>query len=311
MPDGQPWPRITIVTPSFNQGAFVEATLRSVLLQGYPDLEYLVLDGGSTDGSVEIIKKYAPWLSYWVSEPDGGQSAAIDRGLRRGSGLFATWINSDDMLCRDALVTHASRVGFNPKVVYAGFCPHIDAKDRLLKTHRGRVHSIEDLLRVRTVWRAPGQRGHLVQPEVLFPRQLALNVGGVNPDNHRTMDYELWGRLLLAGVRFEYTDIPFGIFRQHEQQKTHDGWRTTQSLIATATRLLALAEDLPHHTRQEILGDLRAYERECWRRTGRLARLRLPRRVVMRLRTLRATLHRAAQVVIRRTSTTRTFEAAP
>jgi hypothetical protein len=126
-PDGQPWPRITIVTPSFNQGAFVEATLRSVLLQGYPDLEYLVLDGGSTDGSVEIIKKYAPWLSYWVSEPDGGQSA---RGLRRGSGLFATWINSDDMLCRDALVTHASRVGFNPKVVYAGLCPHIDAKDR-------------------------------------------------------------------------------------------------------------------------------------------------------------------------------------
>ena len=297
MPDGQPWPRITIVTPSFNQGAFVEATLRSVLLQGYPDLEYFVLDGGSTDGSVEVIKKYAPWLSYWVSEPDGGQSAAIDRGLRRGSGLFATWINSDDMLCRDALVTHASRVGFNPKVVYAGHCLHIDAKDRLLKTHRGRVHSIEDLLRVRTVWRAPGQRGHLVQPEVLFPRQLALKVGGINPDNHRTMDYELWGRLLLAGVRFEYTDIPFGIFRQHEQQKTHDGWRTTQSLIATATRLLALAEDLPHHTRQEILGDLRAYERECWRRTGRLARLRLPRRVVMRLRTLSATLHRAARVV--------------
>jgi glycosyltransferase involved in cell wall biosynthesis len=294
MPDGQPWPRITIVTPSFNQGDFVEATLRSVLLQGYPDLEYLVLDGGSTDGSVEIIKKYAPWLSYWVSEPDGGQSAAIDRGLRRSSGVFATWINSDDMLCRDALVTHASRVGFNPKVVYAGYCLHIDAKERLLQTHRGRIHSIEDLLRVRTVWYARGQRGHLVQPEVLFPRQLALNVGGINPDNHRTMDYELWGRLLLAGVRFEYTDIPVGIFRHHEQQKTHDGWRTTQSLIATATRLLALAEDLPHHTRREILVDLRAYERECWRRTGRLARLRLPRRVVMRLRTLSATLHRAA-----------------
>jgi glycosyltransferase involved in cell wall biosynthesis len=298
MPDGQPWPRLTVVTPSFNQADFVEATLRSVLLQGYPDLEYFVLDGGSTDGSVAVIEKYAPWLSYWVSEPDGGQSAAIDRGLRRGSGLFATWINSDDMLCRDAVVTHASRVGFNPTVAYAGYCLQIDAKERLLKTHRGRIHSIEDLLRVRTVWRARGQRRHLVQPEVLFPRELALNVGGVNPDNHRTMDYELWGRLLLAGARFEYTDIPFAIFRHHDQQKTHDGWRTTQSLIATAIGLVALAEDLPHHTRQEILADLRAYERECWRHTGRLAHLPLPRHVVMRLRTLRTALHRVARVVM-------------
>jgi hypothetical protein len=200
------------------------------------------------------------------------------------------------MLCREALATHALRIGFDPKVVYAGQCLHIDANERLLKTNQGRVHSIEDLLRVRTVWRGGGQRGHLVQPEVLFPRQPALEVGGVNPDNHRTMDYELWGRLLLAGVRFEYTDIPFGIFRHHEQQKTHDRWRTTQSLIATATRLLALANNLPSGMRQEILADLRAYELECWRRTGPLARLRLPRRVVMRLRTLIALLQQARQV---------------
>ena len=297
MPDGQPWPRITVVTPSFNQAAFLEGTLRSILLQGYPDLEYFVHDGGSTDGSVAIIKKYAPWLSGWVSEPDGGQSAAIDRGLRRGSGLFATWINSDDMLCRDALVTHASRVGFQPGIVYAGHCLHVDASDQVLSIHRGRVHSFEDLLRVRTVWRATGQRGHLVQPEVLFPRQLALEVGGLNHDNHRTMDYELWGRLLLAGARFEYTDIRFAAFRLHEQQKTHDGWRTTQSLISTATRLLALAKDLPEAIRREMLADLRAYERECWRRTGLLARLGLPRRVVMDLRRVRASLHRPSRLV--------------
>lgn len=287
IPDSQSWPRITVVTPSFNQGQFLEATIRSILLQGYPDLEYFVLDGGSTDGSVAIIKRYAPWLSHWVSEPDGGQSAAIDRGLRRGSGLFATWINSDDMLCRDALVSHASRIGFNPKVVYAGFCLHIDANDRLLKMHRGRIHTFEDLLRIRMMWRAPGQRGHLVQPEVLFPLQLALDVGGLNPDNHRTMDYELWGRLLLAGARFEYTDIPFGTFRLHEEQKTKEGWPTTQSLISAATRLLALAKDLPEETRREMLADLRAYENECWCRTGRLARLGLPRRLVTRVRGLR------------------------
>jgi cellulose synthase/poly-beta-1,6-N-acetylglucosamine synthase-like glycosyltransferase len=81
MADGKDWERITIVTPSFNQGAFIEETIRSVLLQGYPNLEYIVMDGGSTDNSVQIIKKYSPWLNYWVSEPDGGQSDAINRGL--------------------------------------------------------------------------------------------------------------------------------------------------------------------------------------------------------------------------------------
>jgi GT2 family glycosyltransferase len=297
MPDGRPWPRITVVTPSFNQAAYVEATLRSALLQGYPDLEYLVLDGGSTDGSVEVVKKYEPWLSYWFSGPDGGQSAAINRGLRLGTGLFATWINSDDMLCRDALVTHAAQIGFEPRVVYAGDCVRIDGADRVLGTHRGRVHSLEDLLRVRTVWRGRQQHGHLVQPEVLFPRQLSLDVGGLNPRNHRTMDYELWGRLLLAGARFEYTGIPFGTFRIHEQQKTFDGWRQSQSLIATATGLLGAATSLSDSTRREILDELRLLERECWRNTGRLATFGLPRGLVTRLRRLRTTLRRGTRRV--------------
>jgi hypothetical protein len=296
MPDGRPWPRLTVVTPSFNQGAYVEATIRSILLQGYPDLEYFVLDGGSKDGSVDIIRKYAPWLAGWFSGPDGGQSAAIDRGLRQGTGEFATWINSDDMLCCDALVTHAARVGFRPQVIYAGDCLYVGTNGQLLRTHRGRVHSIEELLRVRTVWRAR-ERGHLVQPEVLFPRLLALEVGSLDIQNHRTMDYDLWGRLLLAGARFEYTGIPFGIFRLHEQQKTHDGWRTTQSLIATAARLLERAHDLPESTRRAILAELSAHERECWARTGRLARLGLPRRLVVRLRGLRSVLHRELSAV--------------
>ena len=100
--EGHPWPRISVITPSFNQGEFIEETIRSVLLQGYPDLEYLILDGGSTDNSIEIIKKYSTWLTYWVSEPDSGQSDAINRGLKRASGDFSTWINSDDMLCKNA-----------------------------------------------------------------------------------------------------------------------------------------------------------------------------------------------------------------
>src|SRR5436309_815911 len=83
MPDGSPWQPISIVTSSFNQGGFIEETIRSILLQGYPNLEYIIIDGGSTDQSVDVIKKYQPWLAYWVSERDRGQADAINKGLER------------------------------------------------------------------------------------------------------------------------------------------------------------------------------------------------------------------------------------
>ena len=86
MSDGSPWPRISIVTPSYNQGQFIEETIRSVLLQGYPNVEYIIIDGGSTDNSLEIIKKYEPWLAYWVSEPDRGQSHALNKGIQKATG---------------------------------------------------------------------------------------------------------------------------------------------------------------------------------------------------------------------------------
>src|SRR5437588_6081454 len=106
-PDGSCWPRISIVTPSYNQGQFIEETIRSVLLQGYPDLEYIIIDGGSQDESVEIIKKYEPWLTYWVSEQDRGQSHAINKGFDRSTGLILGWLNSDDVLLPNALATVA------------------------------------------------------------------------------------------------------------------------------------------------------------------------------------------------------------
>src|ERR1700738_5143459 len=90
-PDGSRWPRISIVTPSYNQGQFIEETIRSVLLQGYPDLEYLILDAGSTDGTLDVIRKYERHLTYWVSEPDKGQSDAINKGFARCTGELMNW----------------------------------------------------------------------------------------------------------------------------------------------------------------------------------------------------------------------------
>jgi glycosyltransferase involved in cell wall biosynthesis len=306
MSNGDAWPRISIVTPSFNQARFLEATIRSILLQGYPNLEYFVLDGGSTDGSIDIIRKYEPWLAAWVSEPDGGQSAAINRGLQLASGVFATWINSDDMLHQHALATHASRIGFSPAVVYIGDCLYMDDRDRPLNRHRGRVHDFRDLVSVRTVWRDRQQRGHIVQPELLFPRQLAIDVGGLDTANHRTMDYELWGKFLLAGAVFQYTQIPFAMFRQHSDQKTAADWATTQSLIKTAVKLVDQAHELSEPERRTIVAELYAYERHYWLETGPLARLGLPPGVVLPLRDMRDGLRRRAVQFVRRA-----FEPAP
>src|SRR5438309_6203079 len=107
MGDGSPWPRITIVTPSYNQGRFLEETIRSVLLQGYPNLEYMVIDAASTDESVEIIRKYERWLAYWVSEKDRGQTHAINKGLAKATGEIFSYLNSDDLLAPGALAAVA------------------------------------------------------------------------------------------------------------------------------------------------------------------------------------------------------------
>ena len=288
MPDGSPWPRISIVTPSFNQGQFIEETIRSVLLQGYPELEYLIVDGGSTDGTVEIVKQYSPWLSYWVSERDAGQSDAINRGLNKASGVFATWINSDDLLCKNAIVHHASKRRFALDTVYIGDCIYIDATGKVLSSHRSKIHSLEDLVRIRTVWRGGG---HIVQPEVLFPRALAVAIGGLNTANHFTMDFELWGNLFLAGAKVDYSGVEFALFRRHGNQKSSDGLQMTRSLIDSARKLVCLAM-ISSEEKNAVLADLDAYQQsysnEAWKTSGRLARVGLPRQIVLSLRGLNA-----------------------
>ena len=116
MPDGSPWTKISVVTPSYNQGQFIEETIRSVLLQGYPNLEFIIIDGGSTDNTLEIIRKYEPWLAYWVSEPDRGQSHAINKGIDKATGEIVFWLNSDDLVLPGAFVRVAELFSIHPDI---------------------------------------------------------------------------------------------------------------------------------------------------------------------------------------------------
>jgi len=139
------------------------------------------------------------------------------------SGLVATWINSHDMVCKNALVSQASRCGFACNTVYVGICtypsvPILMKMGRIVFTSR-KYKVLEELVSVASVWRSGG---HIVQPQVLYPRDLAIAVGGLDINNHRTMDYELWGKFFPAGAEFRYTDIPFEMFRQHQTQKSYD-----------------------------------------------------------------------------------------
>jgi glycosyltransferase involved in cell wall biosynthesis len=289
-----PWsPRITIVTPSLNQGRFIEETIRSVLLQGYSDVEYFIIDGGSVDSTVEIIEKYSKWITFWVSTPDRGQSAALNRGFGMASGLYGTWINSDDMLCKNALADQALNVGFEGGLVYAGDCFDIDERGRTLSRHRGRVRGLEDLVRIPSVWRSGG---YISQPEVLFPIELMRRVGGLNEDNHLTMDYELWGKFFLADCKIHYTGIPFGCFRQHEGQKTRQILKQTESMLEVARRLVALDDNLSPQTKHGILQDLDSYwdsyPNHAWKATGRLAKIGLPSYIVNPIRNLKSAIEK-------------------
>lgn len=129
---GRSWPRISIVTPSYNQANFIEETIRSVLLQGYPDLEYIIIDGGSSDGSVEIIKKYSKWLTFWVSEKDEGHPDGVNKGMRMAKGRILGYLNSDDLLTKRSLFLVA-KLMLNCKIDWlSGRCVVIDEKNTFM-----------------------------------------------------------------------------------------------------------------------------------------------------------------------------------
>lgn len=212
-------PKITVVTPSYNQGEFLEETLSSVLSQQYPRLELIVIDGGSTDGSVRILKKYSAQLSHWVSEADNGQSHAINKGLRRATGDILTWVCSDDLLKPNALRAAAAYFQENPNhgVVHGG-CAMLKKDGQETKTTYGAGKGrLED----------PFLYMAFPQPASFFRRTLLEKVGFLDESLHYAMDYDLFARFRLYTDFLSVKDI-FGSYRLHEASKTvsqHDKFR--------------------------------------------------------------------------------------
>jgi GT2 family glycosyltransferase len=209
--DGHSWPRVSIVTPSYNQGQFIEETIRSVLLQGYPDLEYIIIDGASTDETVRVIRRYDPWIAYWVSEPDRGQTCAINKGWTRATGDILAYINTDDCYLSGTLTIPAQEFCSKPTLgmVY-GTAIIIDEAGKELRTWDAQAFDMKLML----------TGGSIVpQPAAFFSRGAMNNVGYLNEEWEMIMDYEFCIRI---GMQFPAVYVPRALarFRNHSQSKT-------------------------------------------------------------------------------------------
>lgn len=205
------WPRVTIITPSYNQAGFLEETLRSVLLQGYPNLEYIVIDGGSTDGSRGILEKYSPWLDYWVSEPDRGQSDAINKGLARATGEWVNWLNSDDCLLPGALALLVNAADADSVRIVAGTTVNI-RDGHGFGRYTARIEPWPRTL----FFLGVNQPGSLIRTSDV------RSAGGVRTDLGLCMDLDLWQQVIRTHgpdcVRRVSDDV--ATYRYHEASKT-------------------------------------------------------------------------------------------
>lgn len=205
-------PLVSIVTPSFNQARYIESTIRSVLDQDYPSLEYIIVDGGSTDGALDIIRSHSDQLAWWVSEKDNGQTDALNKGFAQAQGEILAWINSDDTYEPGAVAAAVAYLTQHPEIgaVYAD-TNFIDERGRVI----GRFPAAQtDYPRLR--------RGyvHVPQQATFFRADLWHKVGPLDPDFYFAMDYDLWVRLAKLAPFAYLPGQTWANFRLHQSAKT-------------------------------------------------------------------------------------------
>jgi glycosyltransferase involved in cell wall biosynthesis len=244
--DANLWPRISIVTPSYNQGQFIEETIRSVLLQGYPDLEYIIIDGGSTDQSVEIIKKYAPWLTYWVSEKDKGQAHAINKGFAKATGKIGAYLNSDDFYLPGALPYTAksfSRLGWDLLIGRSDF--RYSPSWRYLRRSWW-LHRIGALPRPFLV----GHHAYGISQESTFWSLEKFGTLSFDENFYFCLDFD-WYCRIAKGATIALSTRKIGYFRLHRYSKTTN----LQNLAKSEAQIIVTREErngLNHNANLQI-----------------------------------------------------------
>ena len=235
MPSGKPWPKITIVTPTYQQGEFIEGTIRSLLLQGYPNLEYIIVDGGSTDCTQVVLRRYASEVDVCISEADEGQADAINKGFQHSTGEILGWLNSDDMhlpstLVEVALAFEAAKslsLTYPIDLVCGQALLYSENLGAIVNEHHSKFPAGISKLPINLndfdgVWQQ--NPGFFFQPEVFFTRNIWKKVGSsLNPFLHYALDYDLWIRIAKQETYLYSTNARLAIFRLHDRQKTKFG----------------------------------------------------------------------------------------
>ena len=211
-------PKITIVTPSYNQGKFIEKTILSVVQQGYPNLEYIVIDGGSNDNTLEIINKYQDYLDYWVSEPDRGQAHAINKGLEQATGDIIAFLNSDDLYLPETLSFVANFFTEHPEIDF------ICGQTEFINQKSQPTSGFADLFKVEINDMTMTETCHIAQPSTFFRASAYQKNGNFNESLHYCFDYDFWLRAYLNGAKFATTNQTLSQFRIHDNSKTNTAY---------------------------------------------------------------------------------------